>query len=287
MNLVPHDFTKPPQLPPGIRSRLRPWLNRAHSLFAELMLPLGISVESRWLDCNTGWPLDTLENWIGKPLSFRVFINEAPSIIALPNRLAQALAGAMLGEKVSSEADERLLSSTESRLCDLVIATFLNGLREAWIDEAAVLLEMRGMEPNLRRSKIFRPNDPLVLCRSSLKVGESEHLWTWLIRLDSLNGLFDEEAVATTQVPSESVKRQMESLVRSMTVPLVVKLGSVRLSTPQLSELQVGDLVVLDQSTSEPLKASVSGEAAFVGWPGCVGNKQAFQVEAELKKRRA
>ncbi len=287
MNPLAHDFTKPPRLPPDVTSRLVPWLNRAHSVFAELLVAVGMRVESRWLDCNTGWPLPTMEEWAGKPLAFRVFLDEKPTVIAMPNQLAQVLAGSLLGEAIGSDIAERSLSPVEISLCEMVVKTFLTSLGEAWIDESKVELEQRGIEMNLRRSRIFRPTDQLLLCRSAIRVGDSEHLWTWMMQLETLLELFISEAKAVALPPTEVNRREMESLVREMTLPLVVNLGQVRLSTPQLAELQVGDVVMLDQRTGEPMKAFISGEPAFVGWPGQVGNKQAFQVEAELKKRRA
>jgi flagellar motor switch protein FliM len=77
-------------------------------------------------------------------------------------------------------------------------------------------------------------------------------------------------------------RQQVESLVRGMKLPLTVKLGHVQLTPSQLAELQVGDVVVLHQRTSQPLKAFISGRPAFLGWPGQLAGKQAFQIEADL-----
>jgi flagellar motor switch protein FliM len=76
----------------------------------------------------------------------------------------------------------------------------------------------------------------------------------------------------------------MESLVRGMKLPLTVHLGQVQLTAPQLAELRIGDVVVLHQRTTEPLRAFVSGRPAFLGWPGQMAGKQAFQIEADLAK---
>ena len=85
--------------------------------------------------------------------------------------------------------------------------------------------------------------------------------------------------------PSEEQRRQMESLVRGMSLPLTVSLGHAQLTTSQFAQLSVGDVVVLNQRTREPLKALLSGKPTFLGWPGQIGNKQAFQIETELTKR--
>src|SRR5208337_4009872 len=82
-----------------------------------------------------------------------------------------------------------------------------------------------------------------------------------------------------------SPRQQLESLARDMSTQLTVRLGGVQLTAPQLAELRVGDLVVLNQKTTEPLRAMISGQTRFFGWPGRVGNRQAFEVAIEGPRR--
>lgn len=279
-----HDFTRPLRLPQELKSRSVPWLNRANAIFSEAMGSLGLTLQSQALDQNTAWPLETLDSWTGRPLGFRVALAGSSTILALPNRLAQSLVIAMLGDSVPAELAERELSAVEISLCELAVKTFIRSLIEAWIDEAPVSVELQDREPNLRRSKIFRPSDPLVVCRSSITLQGTDHLWSWLVRMETMQGLFGTQSNSPTVTHSEPQRQQMESLVRGMKLPLSVKLGQAQLTTPQLAKLKVGDVVVLHQRTSEPLKAFVSGRPAFIGWPGQIAGKQAFQIETDLSK---
>ena len=284
MTLPTHDFTRPSRLPLDLKAQSAPWLKRANAIFAESISTMGLTLQSQFLDQSTAWPLETLDEWTGKPLGFRLFLAGSPTILAMPNRLAQSLVCGLLGESQPSEFAERDLSHVEIRLCEMTVATLLNSLLEAWIGEVPLTLELREREPNLRRSKLFRPNDPIVVCRSSVKIHESEFLWSWLIRLETVQELFGTQQPIPVSVPSVPQRQQMESVMRRMTLPLTVKLGQVQLTAPQLSELQIGDVVVLHQRTSAPLKAFVSGRPAFLGWPGQIDGKQAFQIEADLAK---
>ena len=284
MTLPTHDFTRPSRLPMELKAQSAPWLKRGNAIFTESMLSMGLTLQTQFLDQNTAWPLDTLDEWTGKPLGFRLLLAGSPTILALPNRLAQCLVGGLLGESLSAEWVERELSQVEVNLCEMTISTLLKSLIEAWIGESPLVLELQSREPNLRRSKLFRPNDPLVVCRSSVTIQDSEHLWSWLIRLETMQELFGSEKPKPVTSPTAPQKQQMESVMRSMTLPMTVKLGHVQLSASQLAELQIGDVVVLHQRTSDPMKAFVSGRPAFLGWPGQIGNKQAFRIEADLAK---
>lgn len=280
-----YDFTRPPRLPSALKAQLVPWLQRANAIFAESLAAMGLSIQAQSLDQTTGWPLETLDQWLGKPIGLRVAVANNPTILALPNRLAQSLVALFLGDSPPTDASERELTPIELSLCELAAEMFVSSLREAWLGEAPVILEVREREPNLRRSKVFRPQEPLVICRSLVKVGDVEQFWSWLVPLELLQDLFGTEVTPRVAAPTETAQRQMESLVRGMTLPLVVKLGHAELTAPQLSELQIGDVVVLRQRTTEPLQASLAGNPAFLGWPGRIGNKQAFQIEAEVSPR--
>lgn len=287
MSLQTHDFTRPLRLPPDLKARLVSWLNRANAIFAESMGTLGLTLQPQTLDQNTAWPAETLDSWTGKPLGFRLFLADRPTILAMPNRLAQCLAAGLLGDSLPTaptEMSERELSPVEINLCELTVKVFISSLIEAWIGESSPTVELRDREPNLRRSKTFRPNEPLVVCRFSVNVLGSEHLWSWIVRMETMLELFGVTPLGQVSTPSAPQRLQMESLVRDMTLPLCVKLGRVQLTPPQLAELQVGDVIVLHQRTTEPLKAFVAGRPAFMGWPGQIAGKQAFQIETELSK---
>lgn len=284
MAIQTHDFTCPPRLPPEVKTRLANWMDRSHAIFVESIATLGPSVSVKSLGIATEWPLPALELWTGKPVGFRLILAGHSTIFALPNQLAQSLAAGLLGDSLPSDLPERELSPIEITLCELAIKTLICSLVEAWIGESSLTVELRDREPNLRRSKTFRPSEALVVCRSSVSVFGNEHAWAWMVPMETMLELFESEPSGPVSTPNAPQRQQMESVVRGMKLPLTVKLGRAQLTTSQLAELQIGDVVLLNQRTTEPLKAFVSGRPAFLGWPGQLAGNQAFQIEAELAK---
>ncbi len=279
-----YDFTRPPRLPTEIKTRMASWLHRSHGIFAESLGELGLPLTTKLLDQSTVWPLATLEGLTGKPVGIRIDVDGSPTILVLPNLLAQSMVAGLLGDSVTAEAVERDLSAVENNLLKLAVETFVSSLREAWLDESVITLAVRDRETNLRRSKVFRPTESLVQCRSTVTVMGTEHIWSWLLRLESLLDIFGTDLESKAPAPNESQRRKMETVVRDMNLSVTVHLGHAQLSPAQLRSLQVGDVVVLHQRTSEPLKALIAGKPAFLGWPGQIGNRQAFQIESELAK---
>ena len=63
-----------------------------------------------------------------------------------------------------------------------------------------------------------------------------------------------------------------------------VVLGSAELRLSELSSLQVGDVVLLDQRATDGVLARAGGHELFRGQAGRVGSWKAFQIDTNVKK---
>ncbi len=286
MTIQPHDFSRPPSLHPETRANLVQWLTRSNSQLAEVIAGLGLQVEIHLDDCITAWPLDCLQAWSEKVTAFRVKLANVSSLsaIALPSPLAQVLVGALLGEQPAEWPEERELTPAEQSIGEFFISTIVNSLVESWAGDAPIGLQPDEAEPNLRRTKIFKFKAPFIVCSSTIKTSIGSGQWSWILPHEFLIELF---GPVRTPEPTTivSAREQLEALARDMTTQISVRLGTVQLTAPQLAELRVGDLVVLNQKTSEPLRAMVSGRPRYLGWPGRVGSRQAFELASEGPRR--
>jgi flagellar motor switch protein FliM len=286
MTIQQHDFSRPPALHPDSRSKLVLWMTRTNSRLTELIAGLGLEVENQLEVCESAWPFDCLQKWPEKTLTFRIKLPDvsAVSLIAMPSPLAQVLIGTLLGEQLAEWPEDRQLTPGEESVGEFLLTTILNSLADSWTGEANADLQIDGFEPNLRRTKAFKYQEPFVVCRSVMKTPIGEAPWSWFLPQEFMTQLFGMSRLAQPDEPV-SAREQLESLARDMTTEMSVRLGSVQLTAPQLAELRVGDLVVLNQKTSEPLRATVSGRSRYVGWPGRVGNRQAFELASDGPRR--
>ena len=286
MTIQSHDFSRPPSLHPETRTKLVQWLTRSNKQLAEVIAEYSLKVDVKLGDCVTAWPLNSLQEWSEKTVAFQVKLAnvDAVSVIAVPNSLAQVLIGALMGEQPAEWPEERELSPGEASVGEFVVSRMIANLVDTWPGDKPASLQLVDAEPNLRRCKTFKPKDPIIVCRSTIttEIGSAE--WCWLMPHEFLSELYGSVRTATTETPG-SARQQLESLARDMTTQVTVRLGTVQLSPPQLAELRIGDLVVLNTKTTEPLRAFVSGKPRFLGWPGRVGTRQAFEITSEGNRR--
>lgn len=288
MTVTAHDFTRPLQLAPTLRAKLTQWLGRAVTLSMEQLNGMSVPVEMSIESCTTAFPFDSLSQWSEKSLAYQVSLDgiDSNALIAIPNPLIQEVVGRMLGEQPTTQAAERDLTPAESSVAQFVVETLVKNLNEGWPGDSPLDLTVRDVEPNLRRTRQFRPTEAIIECRNQVKTALGTSYWSWFVSIDFLYFIFG--LPPRSQRPSKvhSSRQLLESLIRSMQTELVIQLGSVQLSGPQLAALRVGDLVVLDQRVSEPLRATVRGEPKFLGWAGRIGDRQAFEVESEIPPAR-
>lgn len=286
MTIRPHDFSRPPSLHPETRAKLAQWITRANLQLTEVIATHSLHVEVQLSDCVTAWPTDELAQWSERTIAFRVKLADqtAVSVMALDNPLAQVLIGAMLGEALEAWPSEREVTPSELSVAEFFITRVLASLTDVWTSDSALEFKVLEQEPNIRRTKVFRFQEPFVVCRTTIRSEFGAGRLCWIMPHDYLTALFGpvRKGSAESELPP---RQQLESLARNMSTELVINLGRVQLSAPQLAELRVGDLVVLNQKTTEPLKALVSGQVRFLGWPGRVGNRQAFEIATDGPRR--
>jgi flagellar motor switch protein FliM len=107
--------------------------------------------------------------------------------------------------------------------------------------------------------------------------------WFWLLPREGLLSLLEQSgapATADAGIP----KPQLQERVQDLPIEVTVVLGSVDVRLSQLSNLRVGDVIVLNQRVSETMTASLGGEKKIRGWPGRMGASQAFQIDSFLNR---
>ena len=289
MTLLTHDFTRPPRLHPDQQSKLTLWLRQAGSFLAEAFTGLSLPTTIRFESCTTDWPVDAMQGWPDRTLAYQVILVgcAAPSIFAIPNSLAVSMISGLLGETLTELPAERNLSAGEASVGEFLVTTILGGLTEAWADEArSIRLQTADRELLLRRSKTFKPSEPIAVCRLSIETAAGAAQCCWMLPVEFVQTLFGATQRTRSAAPDASTRVQLESLVRGMNTDVVVRLGSVQLSAPQLANLRVGDLVVLDQRVNDPLQATIGDEPRYLGWPGQVGVRQAYLIDTEVRRRQ-
>jgi flagellar motor switch protein FliM len=283
MNPKLHDFRKPPPLAANLELRLENWARSASRLASQRSgRHLPFPVECALSAAEMLPPEEALARLPEAAVGYRVALGEPEvgSLLSFPRPVMLALVSAALGDVGAAVPEDRELTTIEESLCEyLMQQLFATALQDAWPGTGNLAAVVRRREYAPRWGRVFATAEHVVCCTFLLRAPVGEHPWYWLAPMQGPLEQLGRPAAGNAGAAT-AAGPLLDALVRELPVELVVTLGHTELSLSQLSGLQPGDMLILNQRVGDPLPASIDGQRKFQAWPGRVGLRQAVQVES-------
>ncbi|MBU2550743.1 MAG: flagellar motor switch protein FliM [Proteobacteria bacterium] len=179
----------------------------------------------------------------------------------------------------------RDFTAIENRLINKVILMALDDLEKAWNPVHALKLSFVRSETNPQFASVVAPTEVVIVIKFELELEQT--VGTLIICLpystiepirSKLYAGFQSDQL---EVDHEWINRFIDQ-VRQARVEVTVELGRTWISSRQLLDLKVGDVVSLDKDVTDPLVARVEGVPKFKGHPGLIKGSKAFQIRSEI-----
>jgi flagellar motor switch protein FliM len=288
MSAIPYDFTKPVRLPPDWQQRLTGWYQGASVLAnrawaKQLPTPLEVS-------CGTVDPAYVQEGLAGLPagvVGYRVQIagGRLPSLLVFPRILLLQVIGLLLGDSVTAITDRELTLVEENLVDYFLVHLWLPFFREAWPGAGMVSWELSEREAHPKESRYFAGSDVLLTLHWQMRGpwGVSDGLW-FFQKKGTLETLADPDLPAEEPMDEKTATLRKQAFVGNLPVRVDVVLGTTDLKLSQLSRLQIGDVVLLDQRHEEGIIAGAGSQHLFRGRVGRMGSWKAFRIESFVEK---
>lgn len=272
------DFRKPVHVPEDIGNMLSLWQAssregielRLNRYFAN---PIKMSVEPPKIVTGTELREMDRESYL-----YQIDIVDAgPTLLVIAKNVALALIGEMLGDAVEELPEVRPITDIEKTCLDFIMDEFSQGLRDNQKLKPTRTLRFEGQVELGSLHKQFPENTNSTDVGFNVRFTSGEFPLRWILPPDVTLDVIASQA--TDDSSSEEARQKLEQAARHIQTELRVSLGSASLKISRLASLEPGDVIVLDQQIDDPLNASLDGINVFQGWPGRVGQQQAFQVE--------
>jgi flagellar motor switch/type III secretory pathway protein FliN len=281
MTLAPHNFAGPAKLPAAWQARLGRWFRSALSLAdRSCARELAFPVASEFQAVELPDPGELLARLAAGSIGFRILIgsDSFPSILVFPRQLLLAIIDGFLGETPEAMPEDRDLTGVEQSLTEhLLIAHWLPGFKTTWPGPGHAYFQQGPPEPLAQSGRLLASDKDAVAFSWVVRGPFGESTAYWIFRRKGFSTTFGLEDEAPTQAaPSPPI----ESLVQSVPVEVVVGLGSIELPLSRLTQLQVGDVILLNKRIDEPIVAQVGETPKFLGWAGRAGSLKAFRIHS-------
>ena len=218
------------------------------------------------------------------PLEGQLILDINPSIL-FP--IIDRLLGGTASGPVPSR---RPLTEIELRLVSRITDVFLNEMKLAWENVVELELEVDRVESNPQLVQIIPANEVVVLVSFELIVGETRGMVNLCIPFNSLERIGN-KLTANSWVSYSKHAATPESItdvanrISDAPVEVVVELAQTNITTRDLVELSVGDIIASEKDVHQPLTVLVEGRAKFQARPGQFKGRKAIEVTQNVQPK--
>ncbi|AYE33453.1 flagellar motor switch protein FliM [Clostridium septicum] len=183
--------------------------------------------------------------------------------------------------KEFSEIDKNIISQiTSDMISNLVLA---------WDGVLDVKPEFEGLETNPSANQTLGPNEPVALLSFSVELGRNTTYMNLCIPYLSVEKILDKLIVQywfqtdEAALIEESRERLKEGL-NPVEVSMHAEIGSTQVTVDDFLNLVIGDVLVLNTKSDNPIKVYVEDQECFIAKPGIVGKNMGIELLDILDK---
>ncbi|MCA9099449.1 MAG: FliM/FliN family flagellar motor switch protein, partial [Planctomycetaceae bacterium] len=176
------------------------------------------------------------------------------------------------GGKEGGPISRRPLTEIELRLVRKITNKFLIELHRAWENVLDITFTVERVESNPQLVQIVPPNEVVVLISFELTIGDVRGMMNLCVPFNSIERV-SSRLTANNWGSYGRIEASPESIagitrrLDAAQVEVVVTLAESTLSTKDLLELRVGDIITTEKDAAEPMDVSIEGVPKFRALP--------------------
>lgn len=221
------------------------------------------------------------------PITIGIFeLNPLPGqiLLGISFEVLSCIVDRMLGGVGLSENKQRELTDIEEALAKKVIERTVKTLESAWSTVIPVQAEVIGLDNSYQMIQVATSGEIVALITFEVQIagryfGLVSLCFPYPVLENVLGHLSTQHIFQTKGIIATTEERQkMIQKLNTSKVDLSVLFGSCDISLDEFLDIKEGDIVKLDNKTSEDLVVKVNGEKKFFARPGVMKNKICIKV---------
>lgn len=211
---------------------------------------------------------------------YAILLIEAPMVFAL----VEFFFGSSTAKFVKSEG--RAFSSIEQRIIKKVVSIALKDFRSAWVGLADIEPELVGSEMNPQLITIVTPSEIVIKITMQLEIEDFTGKIFLCIPYSMVEPIKEKLYSSIQSDKFELDRRWSEKIKETLLctdIELKAELGRVKMNVDNLLNLEVGSVIILNNSVNDDILIMVEGKPIYMGTPGFSKGNQAIKITKILK----
>ena len=185
---------------------------------------------------------------------------------------------------------QRPLTAIELRLVKQIINRAMSSLREAWESILSLNFAHVESESNPALVQIVAPNEVVVVIGFELKMGGRAGTMSMAIPYNVIEPVIDKLSNQTWAAykrhsKDHHLRSRLAGHLDAARLQVTTILADTTMKVSDLTNLQVGDLILTEKSASAPLTLSVGGRRKYIGQLGQYRGNRAFKVSRPIQPK--
>ncbi|MEO1995370.1 MAG: flagellar motor switch protein FliM [Planctomycetaceae bacterium] len=187
------------------------------------------------------------------------------------------------GRDVRFNAPTRPLTEIELRLVSRITDLAIKSLTNAWASVVDLGLRVTQIESNPQLVQIVPPNEVIVLVSFEVTMGDVRGIMNLCVPYNVIEPLSsklssDTWSTYTKQDDDPEHQRLLQATVKSAAVGIVVNLANTTLTTAEVSNLAVGDVIMTEKEVVSEIEMFIEDRLVFRGHPGTHRGQRAVRI---------
>ncbi len=220
---------------------------------------------------------------------FGIQETEGQAVLEMTPDLVMVFVDRLLGGSGIKMEVKRAITPIEQRLIKPIVERALKNLSTAWSPVHQLTFQMKGFESNPDFVQIAPASEIVIVISFEIKIGEDSFLMNLCYPSFALEEVIARlnvqyySTVRTSKDKAEAQKHITHHLAHTQ-LPIQVQLGKTHISIGDLMNLEVGDVLMLDNTIEDKLAIFVDNRLKFYGYPGLMNDHIAVKITESAEK---
>lgn len=190
----------------------------------------------------------------------------------------------LLGGSGEKEFKMREFTDIDKNIIRNVNEGLIGNLKLAWEDILDVVdPEIESLETNPALNQTLAPNEPVALITFSVDMVDSNSFINICIPYLSIEKVLDKLVVQywfkeSDDAFKEDSREKIKNRLNIVDIQIKALLGKCSLTVEDFLRLNKGDIITLDQKTSEPMDVLIGEQTHYYGKVGTIGKNKGVQI---------